>query len=135
MITVSLSDWLQAILFIVGAIAIAFGPYFLTRMFFHKRSTEHTYDLAGSVLFRIGALHSLILALMFAHVTSSFLDLRNAVIDEAAATADVYHNLERYDPEITDLIRRDLALYVGSVINKEWSLLAKRELSRDTWDQ
>ncbi len=135
MTAVSLLDWLLALLFIAGAMALAFGPYFLARKFFHRRSTEHTYDLAGSVLFRIGALHALILALMLADVTASFLDLRDAVTDEAAATTDVYRNLERYDAEITEIIRRDLALYAGTVINNEWPLLAHRQLSGDAWNQ
>ncbi len=135
MIAVGIFDWLLAMLFIVGAIALTFGPYFLARRFFQRRTTEHTYDLDGSVLFRIGALHALILALMFAHVTSLFLDLRNAVTDEAAAASDVYHDLERYDAELTDIIRRDLALYAETVINDEWPLLAGRELSSDAWTQ
>jgi hypothetical protein len=135
MTAVGLWDWLLALLFIFGAMALAFGPYFLARKFFHRRSTEHTYDLAGSVLFRIGALHALILALMLADVTASFLDLRDAVTDEATATANVYHNLERYDAEITKIIRRDLALYAGAVINNEWPLLAHRQLSGDAWNQ
>ncbi len=135
MTAVGLLDWLLAIFFIVGAIALAFGPYILARKFFHRHTTEHTYDLAGSVLFRIGALHALILALMFAHVTASFLDLRDAVTDEAAATADVYEDLEHYDAEITDIIRRDLALYADTVINNEWPLLADGQLSNDAWDQ
>ncbi len=135
MIAVGLLDWLLAIVFIAGAMALAFGPYFLARRFFQRRATERTYDLAGSVLFRIGALHALILALMFAHVTALFLDLRNAVTDEAAATTDVYHDLERYDAEITEIIRRDLALYAGAVINNEWPLLADHQLSSDAWDQ
>ncbi len=102
MTTVGLLGWLLALLFIAGAIALAFGPYILARKFFHRHTTEHTYDLAGSVLFRIGALHALILALMLADVTASFLDMRDAVTDEAAATTDVYRNLERYDAEISD---------------------------------
>jgi hypothetical protein len=136
MIAVGVFDLLLAILFIAGAMGLAFGPYFLTRKLFLRRNTEKTYDLAGSVLFRIGALHALILALMFAHVTSLFLELRNAVTDEAAATADVYHDLERYEnSEITETIRRDLALYAGAVINDEWPLLANRQLSSDAWEQ
>ncbi len=135
MIAVGLWGWLQALLFIAGAMAFAFGPYFLARKFFFRRTTERTYDLALSVLFRIGALHALILALMFAHVTALFLDLRNAVTDEAAATTDVYHDLGRYDAEIGEIIGRDLALYAGTVINNEWPLLADRQLSEDAWKQ
>ena len=135
MTVVGAFDWLLAILFIAGAMALAFGPYVLARRFFHQRASERTYDLAGSVLFRIGALHALILALMFAHVTSLFLDLRKAVTDEAAATADVYHDLRRYDVDTTDLIRRDLALYAGTVINDEWPLLKENRISSEAWEQ
>lgn len=135
MVTIGTFDWLLVIVFVLGAIGLAFAPYLLARRYLHRRTTERTYDMAGSVLFRIGALHALILALMFAHVTSLFLDLRNAVTDEASATADVYFDLERYDAESTDLIRRDLALYAGHVINEEWPLLVHQELSSDAWDQ
>lgn len=136
MIAVGIFDVFLAIVFIAGALGLAFGPYFIARKLFLRRNTEKTYDLAGSVLFRIGALHALILALMFAHVTALYLDLRNAVTDEAAATSDVYHDLERYgDSEITEIIRRDLALYAGTVINEEWPLLESRQLSSDAWAQ
>ena len=128
-------DWLLLVLFVAAAVALSFGPYALARRFFHRRATEHTYDLAGSVLFRIGALHALILALMFAHVTGSFLELRNDVTEEAAATTDVYHDLQRYDPTLTETIRRDLALYAGTVIHSEWGLLDERQLSSEAWDQ
>ena len=129
MTLVGMLDWLWAFVFIAGAIALAFGPYFLARTFFYPRTTERTYDLAGSVLFRVGALHALILALMFAHVTASFLEMRDTVTEEATATADVYEDLERYDAEITNIIRRELALYAETVINDEWPLLADRQLT------
>jgi hypothetical protein len=135
MISVGLLDWLLAVVFIAGAMALAFGPYLIARRLFQRRATERTYDLAGSVMFRIGALHALILALMFAHVTALFLDLRNAVTEEAAATADVYYDLERYDAESMEIVRRDLALYAGTVINEEWPLLADRRLSAEAWAQ
>ena len=57
MITIGPIDLLLALLFIVGAVALAFGPYYLARSLFLQRNTEKTDDLAGSVLFRIGALH------------------------------------------------------------------------------
>lgn len=136
MIAIGPIDFVLAFVFVAGAMALAFGPYYLTRKLFLGRNTEKTYDLAGSVLFRIGALHALILALMFAHVTALFLELRNAVTEEAAATSGVYHDLERYgDPEITETIRRDLALYAGTVINDEWPLLEHQHLSGDAWTQ
>jgi len=128
-------DWLLAFLSIAGAMALAFGPYFLARRFFQRRTTERTYDLAGSVLFRIGALHALILALMFAHVTSLFLDMRQAVTDEAAATAEIYYDLERYGAENTEVVRRDVAIYAGTVIKVEWPLLASGQLSEEAWTQ
>ncbi len=131
----SLSDWLIAILFVAGTLALAFCPYLLGRAFFQPRSTERTFDLAGSVMFRIGALHALILALMFSHVTETFLVVVKAVNDEAIATADVHHGLKQYDEETTDQIRRDLASYVEIVISEEWPLLIQGEMSSDAWAQ
>lgn len=136
MIAIGPIDIVLALVFIASSMVLAFGPYYLARRVFLGRNTEKTYDLAGSVLFRIGALHALILALMFAHVTALFLELRNSVTDEAAATSNVYYDLERYgDPEITEVIRRDLALYAGTVINDEWPLLEYQQMSEEAWVQ
>ena len=135
MIAFEFIDWLFLALFIAAALGLTFGPYVFARSFLYRRASARTSELAGSVLFRIGSLHALILALMFAHVTSSFLDLRNAVAEEAAATTEVYFDLQRYDPGLSDIIRRDLALYANAVVNEEWGLLDDQQLSGEAWEQ
>ena len=58
--------WLGALTSILGAVILAFVPYSLGRLLLTRFRTAGTYDLAASVLFRVGALHALILALVFA---------------------------------------------------------------------
>ena len=57
---------LLAVLTVGGTVALAIGSYLLGRKLLLPLSGEETRDLAGSVIFRVSALHGLILALVFA---------------------------------------------------------------------
>ncbi len=127
--------WIIGLVFVIGACGFAFVPYWVGRRVFHPRATEGTYDLSASILFRIGALHALILALMFAHEIAIFIELEGAVRDEAASTADVYYDLGRYDSEITEQIQQEMVSYVSTVVNEEWPLLKEAEMSGSAWQQ
>ena len=128
-----LPAFLMVGIFIVAALALVFLPYFAARRFLGPEHGKDTEELASSILFRIGALHALILALVFADEQAAFIKLKTTVADEAAAIVDVFYDLERYDPEGTILIQAEVASYVATVIDLEWPLMAEGTLSRRAW--
>ena len=74
----------------------------------HTLTDEDSRELAGSVLFRVAALHGLVLALVFAQELISIRDVHVTSAHEAAMLADIYYDLERYDAEGTQEIRAEL---------------------------
>jgi hypothetical protein len=59
---------MSGLLIIGGTILISIATYAVARVLLISRSASETKDLAGSVIFRVSALHGLILALVFAQI-------------------------------------------------------------------
>jgi hypothetical protein len=98
--------------------------------------STHTRDLASSVIFRVSALHGLILALVFAQEMVEFQQIKFDGAVEANAVADAYYDSERYDEKAKAEIQAPLAEYLKIVINDEWSKLGSTGfLSPAAWAQ
>jgi len=130
----TLPTFVVGVIVIVGVILVALLTYFASRALFKARADEESRDLAGSVIFRVAALHGLILALVFAQELVNVNQIKDATSREAALMADVFYDLKRYDDEGTLKIRTDAAHYVAAVVNDEWNSLAhRRNLSDEAW--
>ncbi|QGX98040.1 DUF4239 domain-containing protein [Roseovarius faecimaris] len=130
----SLHPVIAGLVFIAGVIAVSLASYALTRWALLARTDEDSRELAGSVLFRVAALHGLVLALVFAQELTSIRDVHVTSAHEAAMLADIYYDLERYDAEGTQEIRAELARYAIAVIDEEWpSLAGDGRLSDAAW--
>jgi len=129
-----MESWLLAAAAVLGTIVLAFAVYGVVRWLVHGRIETPTADLASSILFRIGALHGLILALIFAQEQLKYSQLEQTVMQEAAAVADIYYGLGRYGGEEArelQVLTRD---YVTSVIERDWPALGERSrLSDEAW--
>ncbi|EFL90757.1 DUF4239 domain-containing protein [Ahrensia sp. R2A130] len=130
----SLPVVLSATVFIAVIIALSLATLAVTRKLVGHYATKETHDLAGSVLFRIAALHGLVLALVFAQELDSIKDVHNTSAREAAMVGDIYHDLKRYGGDDADSIRTELVSYAKVVVEKEWPALAgPRSLSIQAW--
>jgi len=128
-----LPAWLAAIVFVVLTSVVSLAIYGVTRWLLLSRIQPDTHDLAASVLFRIGALHALILALAFAQEQTNYVDVLESVDAEVAALTDVYDDLQRYRGADLEPLRVALKDYVGLVAGGEWRRLASGGLSQDAW--
>lgn len=129
-----LPNGLLIVVIVIIASALALVPYLLARRVMLARADEHSKDLAGSVLFRIGALHSLILALIFAQELLNFSEARHAMTREATLVGNIYYDLERYDDEATASLRARLVDYTAIVLEREWQGLARNgRLDAQAW--
>lgn len=126
---------ISATIFVAVVVLLSLGSYGLARRFFARHAVEETRDLAGSVLFRIAALHGLVLALVFAQELGSIRDVTVTTAHEAAMLGDIYYDLERYGGEEVAPIQTHLARYAAAVLEEEWDLLAReRTLSSSAWE-
>ncbi len=106
------------------------------RFFTARAEKDEVHELAGSVIFRVAALHGLILALVFAQELFSYQEVRTSLVREATAVADVYYDIARYDGDNTAAMQNAVKEYVALVIEEEWQLLAQdRRLSEKAWER
>jgi hypothetical protein len=126
--------WLAAGMVILSVVFLVFAPYAAARFLLRAHARDETETLSNSIIVRIASLHGLILALIFAQEQANMNDLRHTNAREAAAVADVFYDLDRYDPVGNARLRRAMAEYVRVVIDEEWEMLADGHLSQRAWD-
>ena len=132
----SLPSIVQAIIVVAISCLLTILPYLLARRYFLSAANEQSKDLAGSVIFRVGALHSLILALVFAQELLNFNEVKHTMTREATLVGNVYYDLGRYDDVTTQSARADLLEYTKIILEREWGLLASdARLDEQAWEK
>lgn len=122
--------------FILGTAALTLLCYLLMRYLTGGDPEQHTKDLAGSVIFRVSALHGLILALVFAQEMVDYQQLKFESTVEANAIADVYFDARRYDPDLAPTVQEPIKNYLELVVSREWDHLAEgKGLFGPAWGQ
>jgi hypothetical protein len=127
---------LGALIFMVVCVFLTLICYGVTRKLLLSRSGEDSEMLTARIITRLGALHALILALMFAQEMADYRDISRIVSKEASAISDVYDSLKEYDEDnqqnnwgISNLI----VDYVKTVLEADRIALAGDRLSNQTW--
>lgn len=120
--------------FVAATVLLILGCYFAVRRIVGAEPEEHTKDLAGSVMFRISALHGLILALVFANEIVEYQQLRFEGAVEANAVADIYFDIDRYGAETEPEVQKALYAYLVLASGEEWrGLGGEGRLSAAGW--
>ncbi|MDN2564915.1 DUF4239 domain-containing protein [Aquibium sp. A9E412] len=122
------------VVFVFGTIALAWLSYFGMRALTSGWVESETRELAGSVIFRVAALHGLILALVFAQEMIDYQELRSSLVEEATAVADIYNDIRRYGGDAVEPMQSALSAYVRVVVDEEWDRLARdTHLAPEAW--
>ena len=126
---------LFGVAFVLATVVLVVGSYFLARKLLHPgHEGDRTLEVAGNVAVRVATLHSLILGLVYAQELDDYKGVRATLTDEAIAISDVFNDVHRYGGGIEAPVKQGLALYVSTVIDDEWAMLARREgLSPKAW--
>lgn len=120
--------------FVLGIVALAWTSYFGMRFVAGRLIGEETRDLASSVIFRVSALHGLILALVFSQEMADYQSLRDGIGEEAIAISDIYYDIDRYGGSAVPVVQTALAQYVALASREEWAALSEtRTLLSDAW--
>ncbi|MRG57340.1 DUF4239 domain-containing protein [Phyllobacterium sp. SYP-B3895] len=127
-------ELLVAVLFVGGTITLTLIAYFLMRLITGGDPDGQERDLASSIIFRVSALHGLILALVFAQEMIDYQQLRNETATESNAIADIYFDAGRYGGGHAGAIQTPLSEYISVVVDKEWAILgATDRLTPEAW--
>jgi len=109
---------------ILATIAGVLLAYFGSRALLGSEPEDPTRDLAGSVLFRVSALHGLVLALVFASEVVEYQALHLETAHEVNAISDLYYDAARYGPE-ADRVQGLLIDYLAVIPDAEWRNLGR----------
>ena len=131
-----MSTYLLAVAFVAGTVLLVWAGYFAMRAVAAKHAVEDTRDLAGSVIFRISALHGLILALVFAQQMGEYQRLEAEVVREASSVANIYFDMARHGSQKADIVQPALSRYVDLVLAEEWPSLGRGDgLTATAWQE
>jgi hypothetical protein len=127
-----LPAWLGVIIAMLAAVAASALPLMLVRRRIRDELSPSVREVAETVAVRIGTIHGLILALVFAEAQSAHTNLQQEVgreittIEHIALQIDQWGGLEQSD------LRNRLARYVEVVLEHEWQSNARQQGSKET---
>jgi len=129
-----LPGWLGGTLAMLATVAASVLPFVLVRTWLKDELPTRTRDVVETVAVRIGTVHGLILALVFAEAQSAHTSLQQDVSKEIATIEHISLQLNQWNAPGEETLRKDLAAYVASVLHNEWqpsvSLSGSREAAR-----
>lgn len=129
------TPWVGVLVFVFASVLSALALYSVSRILFKPRAGVDSELLSARVIVRLGALHALILALMFAHEMADYQDVYRVVSYEVSAIIDVDFNLQEYDKEnlrTTAAIRDSLVEFVKTLNELDRATLAEHRMSEKT---
>ncbi|SCX83746.1 DUF4239 domain-containing protein [Microvirga guangxiensis] len=126
-----LPAWLGAILAMLAAVAASALPLAIVRRRLRDEMSPSAREVAETVAVRIGTIHALILALVFADAQSTYTNLQRDVSQEIATIEHLAMQIDQWNGPEANLLRSDLALYVGAVMQHEWHAGARPHGSKE----
>lgn len=118
---------------VLATVASVLAVYLVARRVLEPQPDALTRDLASSVLFRIAALHGLVLALVFASEVAEYNALSFESSVEANAISDLYYDALRYGDEASE-IPGILTSYLEVASSGEWRALGETgSLTPEGW--
>lgn len=115
-----LPAWLGALAAMLAAVAASALPLVLVRSRLRDELSPSVREVTETVAGRIGTVHGLILALVFAEAQTAHTDLQQQVSREITTIEHIALQIDQWDgPEQNDL-REKLASYVKDVLQREW---------------
>ncbi|MCP4381937.1 MAG: DUF4239 domain-containing protein [Hyphomicrobiales bacterium] len=118
----------SGLFFVAATFVITFGAYVLARRWMRATVDEDSHELASSMVFRVAAMHGLILGLVFAEELSNLNAIKAGVVREANQLEGIYNDLELFAASgggqgDVAAIQQTMKLYVGELIANEWTAL------------
>jgi hypothetical protein len=126
-----LPAWFGAIIAMLIAIAVSVLPFGIVRRHLADDLPTKARDVAETVAIRVGTVHGLILALVFAEAQSAHTNLQQEVSKEISTIEHIALELDQWNGPEEDTLRTQLAAYVRAVLQKEWQASNRPQGSRE----
>jgi len=115
-----LPAWLGAIIAMLAAVAASALPLAIVRRRLRDELASSARDVAETVAVRIGTIHALILALVFAEAQATHTNLQQEVSRETTTIEHIALQIEQWSGPEAGSLRGQLASYVEAVLQQEW---------------
>lgn len=140
------SPWLGGSIFVLTAVLAALACYAVVRSLLASHIAGDSELLSARLIGRLGAMHALILALIFAQEIADYRGVYTVVSREASAISDVYRGLQDYDaqqptdydaqqPGASASVRALVLDYVTTLMEIDQVALAEHRLSYRSWHE
>lgn len=126
-----LPAWLGAIVAMLVATTASALPLIIVRRRLSDELSPSARDVAETVALRIGAIHGLILALVFTEAEATHASLQQEVSKEATTIEHINLQLTQWNSSEGNALRTQLEAYVNAVLQKEWQDTARPQGSRE----
>jgi hypothetical protein len=127
----NLPIWLATLLVLGLSLGVGLGCSLGLRRALGLNPGDDEVETAVSLMQVVAAYIGILIAFAGVQVWQDFADAENAVHREAASASQLYRDMATYGPEMTEA-RRDLRLYVASIVRDEWPMLANGQASPTT---
>lgn len=124
-VLLQLPAWVGGGLAMLAAVAFSVVPLIVVRRFLSDEPPPRTRDVIETVAVRVGTVHSLILALVFAEAQTTHNSLQQEVAQEVTAIEHIALHLAQWEGPEQAALRGQLADYVRAVLANEWRVNAQ----------
>lgn len=131
------SPWLGLTVFTAVAVVAALACYGIMRALVASRLAPDSELLSRDMIARLGALHALILSLMFVQEMADYRSISRVVSQGVSVISDVHNGLVEYgkeNPESIKAIDERIFAYVHAVLRQDRTRLAKDPFGGHAWD-
>jgi hypothetical protein len=116
---------LGALLAMSAAVVLSVLPFAVLSYGFAQELPERTRQITETVAVRVGGVHGLILALVFAEAQATHTDLQQQLSKEATTMEHIALHLDQWNGPEEDMLRDQLKAYVTAILQSEWQVHAK----------
>jgi len=127
-----LSAWLLVV--IVGlTVMLSIGGMLLVRRWIPLAVLQSHNEVAGFIYAVVGVVYAVLLAFTAIVVWEQHTHAESVAAQEASELADLYRDAEAFPQETCELLRSQIRAYSQIVVEREWSAMARGEVSLEAW--
>ncbi|MGH8477093.1 MAG: DUF4239 domain-containing protein [Methylococcales bacterium] len=130
-----LPNWLMGVTVVGACLIVTLASYFIFKKVVRQEFSESQISAAMGLVGVIATITSLLLAFSAVSVWEAFNSAETSVINEANAGAMLARDLAAYGGPATLKTRASVKEYGRIVVDEEWPLMSKREISTNAWNQ
>jgi hypothetical protein len=123
----------NCILTTTAVVAMSIGGMLLVRRRVSLENLRMHHDVVDPLLAVLGTLFAILLGFMLANSMQRFEEARATIQQEAGAVGDLFRLADGLPEQAKEKTRKDTLLYMDAVINEEWALMQKGQLSERAW--